>query len=110
MYSENKKQPRFNKSIQYRTVQIQNMCTQADLDGFVGVSDESDEQAEQHVDEKRDEGVEVESAEKPHHVAFVFHPQKGAEHVVPIYEREETLCHFVKRSKLKEKGLIVLML
>lgn len=74
---------------------------QADFDGFVGVGDESDEQAEHHVDEERDEGVEVESAEQPHHVAFVSHPQKGAKHVVPVDEREEALCHFVKCSKLK---------
>lgn len=37
--------------------------TQSDLDGLVGVSNEGDEQAEHHVDEQRDEGVEVESAE-----------------------------------------------
>lgn len=43
--------------------------TQTDLDCLVGVSDESDEQAEHHVYEEGDEGVEVNSAEKPHHVA-----------------------------------------
>lgn len=74
--------------------------TQADFDGFIGVGDESDEQAEHHVDEEGDEGVKVESAEKPHHVALVSHPQEGGVHVIPIDEREKALCHFVKCSKL----------
>ncbi len=81
--------------------------TQTDLNGLIGVSDKSDEQAEHHVDEEGDEGIEVESAEKPNHVALVSHLQKGGIHVVSIDEREEALCHFVKRSKLEKKVLII---
>lgn len=77
--------------------------TQTDLDGLVGVSDESNEQAEHHVDEKGDEGVEVESAEKPHHVALVSHLQEGGVHVVPVDEGEEALCHPVQCSELEKK-------
>lgn len=46
---------------------------QTNLDGLVGVCDESDEQAEHHVDEEGDIRVEVDSAEEPHHVALVSH-------------------------------------
>lgn len=60
--------------------------TESDLDSLVRVSNESDEQAEHHVDEERDEGVKVESAEKPHHVALVSYLQEGAVHVIPINE------------------------
>ena len=73
------------------------------LDGLVGVSDESNEQAEHHVDEERDEGVEVESAEKPHHVALVSHLQEGGVHVVSVDQREEALGHPVERSELEKK-------
>lgn len=47
--------------------------TQTDLNGLVGVCDESNEQAQHHVDEEGDIRVEVESAEEPHHVALVSH-------------------------------------
>lgn len=72
-----------------------------DLDCLIGVGNEGDEQAEHHIDEEGDEGVEVKSAEKPHHVTLVSHPQESGVHVVAIEEREEALCHFVQRSKLK---------
>lgn len=81
--------------------------TQTDLDGLIGVSNHSDEQAEHHVDEEGDEGVEVKSAEKPHHVALVSHLQEGGVHVVPVDEREETLCHLVERSELGKMVLIM---
>ncbi len=76
--------------------------TQTDLDGLIGAGNESDEEAEHHVNEEGDEGVEVDSAEQPHHVALVPHLQEGGVHVVPIDEREEAFCHFVKRSKLQK--------
>lgn len=63
------------------------------LDGLIGIGDEGDEEAEHHVDEERDEGVEVESAEQPHHVALVSHVQEGGIHVISIDQREETLSH-----------------
>lgn len=72
-----------------------------DLDGLVGVGNEGDEEAEHHIDEEGDEGVEVKSAEKPHHVTLVSHPPESGVHVIAIEEREEALGHFVQRSKLK---------
>ena len=82
---------------------IETQRTRTNLDGLVGVSDESDEEAEHHVDEKGDEGVEVESAEEPHHVAVVSHLQEGGVHVVPVDEGEEALRHLVEGSELEEK-------
>lgn len=72
-----------------------------DLDGLIGVGNEGDEEAEHHIDEEGDEGVQVKSAEKPHHVTLVSHPQESGVHVVAVEEREEALGHFVQRSKLK---------
>lgn len=74
---------------------------QSDLDGLVRVSDESDEEAEHHVDEERNVGVEVDSAEKPHHVAVISHLQEGGVHVIPIDEGEKAFRHLVKRSELE---------
>ena len=82
---------------------------QTDLDGLVGVSNESDEEAEHHVDEEGDEGVEVKSAEQPHHVALVSHLQEGGVHVVPVDEREEALCHLGKRPELEKKCFNILV-
>lgn len=70
------------------------------LDGFIGVCYQRDEEAEHHVDEEGDEGVEVDSAEKPHNVGFTPQLQEGGVHVVPIDQREEALGHLVQCSKL----------
>lgn len=74
-----RKQTRQHKVIQgwrktsYSAVCVFSLVKCTNLDGLVGVSDESDEEAEHHVDEERDEGVEIESTEKPDYVAFVSH-------------------------------------
>lgn len=54
------------------------------LDGFIGVSDDCDEKAEDHVDEERDKCIEVNSAENPNQAAFLLHVFKGGKHVVSI--------------------------
>lgn len=89
----------FNVNVHLQS--IYKISAETDFDGFVGVCDEGDEQAEHHVDEERCEGVQIDSAEKPHHVALVSHIKEGAKHVVSVNEREEALCHFVKCSELK---------
>lgn len=71
-----------------------------DLDGLVGVGNQRDEEAEHHVDEDGDEGVEVKSAEKPHRVTCVSHTQEGAVYVVAIDERKEALRRLGQCSKL----------
>lgn len=78
--------------------------THTDLERLIGVSDESDEQAEHHVDEEGDVRVEVESAKKPHHVACVSHLHEGCEHVVTVNEGEETYCHLVKCPELENSN------
>lgn len=73
------------------------------LDGGVGVGDDGDEKAEDHVDEERYEGVEVDPAENPDKAALLGHVLKGGEHVVPVDEGEQALRHRVQRPKLRPK-------
>lgn len=73
------------------------------LDGGVGVGDDGDEEAEDHVDEERYEGVEVDPAENPNKAALLVHVLKGGEHVVPVDEGEQALRHRVQRPKLRPK-------
>lgn len=80
--------------------------TRTDLDGLIGVSNESDEEAEHHVDEEGDEGVEVKSAEKPHHVAPVSYLLESDVDVVPVDEREEALCRLVEGSELENVKIV----
>lgn len=54
------------------------------LDGVIGVGDDGDEEAEDHVDKERDEGIEVDPAENPHQAALLLHVLEGGEHVVSI--------------------------
>ena len=61
------------------------------LDGVVGVCDDCNKKAEDHVDEERDEGIEVDSAENPHQAALLLHVLKGGEHVVSVDQRKQTL-------------------
>lgn len=70
------------------------------LYGLICVRYKSDEEAENHVDEKGDEGVKVYSTEEPHHVDLIIHVQKGGIHVIPVDEREEALRHFVQCPEL----------
>lgn len=73
-------------------------CT-ANLDGVIGTSDECNEEAEHHVDEKTDEGVEVELGEEPDEAAAALlrlHRCECHEHVVPVDEREQALRHHGK--------------
>ena len=59
----------------------------ADLDGVIGACDERDEEAEHHVDEQADEGVQVELREEPHQAAAALlrlHGREGHEHVIPV--------------------------
>lgn len=73
------------------------------LDGVVGVGDDCDEKAEDHVDEERHEGVEVNPAEDPHHAALVLHVLEGGKHVVPVDQGEQTLRHRVQGAELRQR-------
>lgn len=72
------------------------------LYGIVGVSDDCDEKAEDHVDKERDKGIEVNSAENPHQAAFLLHVFKGGKHVISIDQGEQTLWHCVQGAELKQ--------
>lgn len=70
------------------------------LDGFIGASDEGDEEAEHHVDEETDEAVQVDLAEQPNQRTLLPHVCERHKHVVPIDEREQTLRDHRERSEL----------
>ena len=81
--------------------------SQRHLDGVVGVGDEGDEEAEDHVDEERNKGVEVDPAESPHQAALLLHVLKGGEHIVSVDQREQTFWHCVQRPKLESRERLV---
>lgn len=74
------------------------------LDGVVGVGDDGDEKAEDHVDEERHKGVEVHPAEDPHQAVLVLHVLEGGEHVVSVDQGEEALGHRVHGAELRRGG------
>lgn len=73
------------------------------LDGLVGVGYKSDKERQHHVDEQRDEGVQVSPTEEPHQGVFVLKLGEGGEHVVSIQQREQALCHETQALKLQRK-------
>lgn len=73
------------------------------LDGVIGVRDDCDEEAEDHVDEERYEGVEVDPAEDPNQAALVLHVLEGGIHVVPVDQGEQALRHRVQGSELERE-------
>lgn len=70
------------------------------LDGLVCVCDEGDEETEHHVNEKRYERIEINSAEQPHHCVLLLKLGERWKHVIPVDQREETFCHTTKAFKL----------
>lgn len=73
--------------------------------GVACVCDKRDEEAEDHVDEEQDEGVEVESAEEPHQVARSPYVLEGVEDI-STDDGEQALGHGVQSLELwtqKEK-------
>lgn len=75
--------------------------SQHHLDGVIGVGNDGDEEAEDHVDEERHKSVEVDPAESPHQAALLLHVLKGGEHVISVDQREQTLWHRVQGPKLE---------
>lgn len=65
------------------------MVEMADLDGVIGAGDECNEEAQHHVDEEADEGVEVQLGEEPHQAAVTLlglHGRERHKHVVSVDE------------------------
>lgn len=73
------------------------------LDGGVGVGDDRDKKAEDHVDEERHKGVEIDPAENPNKAALLVHVLKGGKHVIPVDQGEQALRHRVQRPELPPK-------
>lgn len=70
------------------------------LDALISICDESYEKAEHHVDEERDERVEVDPAEQPHYGVLLLELSKCREHVIPIHQGEEAFGHTAQTLKL----------
>ncbi len=73
-------------------------------DGVVGSGDERDEERQHHVDEERDEGVEIELTEHPHQRPALLQLRERGKHVVSINERKQTLGHRRERAELREQS------
>ena len=58
---------------------------------IIGVRDEGDKDREDHKDEQRDEGVEVDLGKHPGRNRRTRHLQVCGKHVVSIEQREQTL-------------------
>lgn len=61
------------------------------LNGLIRSCDESNKQRQHHVDEERDEGVQVNLTEEPHQSTAFLHLRECHEHVVPVNEGEQAL-------------------
>ena len=70
------------------------------LDSFVGVHDESDEEGEDDVDEEGDEGVEVDARHPPDEQRALRHAGERGEHVVAVHQREQAFRRRRYRLKL----------
>lgn len=57
----------------------------------VGSGDECNEEGQHHVDEERDEGVEVDLAENPDQRPALLHLSKRYKHVISVDQREQAL-------------------
>ena len=73
------------------------------LNGLVGSCDESNEQRKHHVDEERDEGVQVNLAEQPHQSAALLHPCERHKHVVPVDKGEQAFWHHGQGAELRDR-------
>ena len=58
------------------------------LNGLIGSCDESNKQRKHHVDEERDEGVQINLAKQPHQGTALLHLRERHEHVIPVNEGE----------------------
>ncbi len=99
------------------------------LDGLVSSSDKSDEEREHHVNEQRDERVEVNLqgnrvrllhwilyapvwgrdgethlTEDPDEHAALLHATEGHKHVISIDQREKTLRYQRERAELRKRN------
>lgn len=61
------------------------------LDCLVGIHDDGDEETQYHINEERNEAVEVDAGEPPHHRILPRGGGEGGKHVVSIDERVQAL-------------------
>lgn len=78
------------------------MQYRANLYGLIGIHDDGYEQAEDDIDEERNEGVEIDAGEPPHHRVFAGSGGEGGKHVIPIDEGVEALHGWRESPELWE--------
>lgn len=61
------------------------------LDCFIGIHDDGNEETQYHIDEEGNEGVEVDAGEPPHHRILARSGGEGGKHVVSIDEGVQAL-------------------
>ena len=67
---------------------------------LIGVWDERDEDREDHIDEQRNEDIEVDLGENPGSIRWIRHHDIGVVHVITIDKGEETLRGDARSSEL----------
>lgn len=73
------------------------------LYGVIGVSNECNKKAEDHVYKQTDEGVQIQSAEHPHQGTLLLDLSKCCKHIIPIDQRKQTFSHCVQIFKLENE-------
>lgn len=73
------------------------------LYGVVGVSDECNKKAEDHVYEQTNEGIQIQPTEQPHQRAFLLDLSKCCKHIITVDQRKQTLGHRVQIFKLENE-------
>lgn len=61
------------------------------LDRLIGIHDDGDEEAQYHINEEGDKGVEVDTGEPPHHRILARGGREGGKHVVSVDEGVQAL-------------------
>lgn len=71
------------------------------LYGVIGVGNECNKKAEDHVYKQTDEGVQIQPTEHPHQCALLLDLSKSCKHIITVDQRKQTLGHRVQIFKLE---------
>lgn len=72
------------------------------LYGVIGVCDQSNKKAEDHVYKQNNEGIQIQPTEYPHQHALLLDLSKRCKHVIAIDQRKQTLSYCVQVFKLED--------
>lgn len=110
MLSTEISKPKYNDNIlcdYYATFQaIQNLHwflaanTGTYLNGVIRICNKCNKKAENHIYEKADEGIQVQTAEQPHQDALLLDLSKGGKHVITVDQGKQAFSDYVQIFKL----------